>query len=271
MSAPLITVVTVCFNSERTIGDTLRSVAQQECDCYEHLIIDGGSTDGTLDIVSTLSTERTRVISEADRGVYDAMNKGIEAARGAVVGFLNGDDFYRAPNVLASVVDRFRSTAADVVYGDIEYVDKTDATRTRRRWSSGPFKSRNLQLGWHPPHPAFFARKQLLQSIGSFALDLHIAADYELMVKMLREPAIRVEYMSQVMVRMREGGRSTAGLASYLVGNWQSYVAMKRNGLLFPALMVMLKPVRKIHQFAPRLRHKSLVGRWPGADAHGDR
>ncbi len=253
LSNPFMTVVTVAYNAGNTIADTMQSVAAQTYDRYEHLVLDGGSTDNTMAIVHRSKTARTRVICERDNGIYDAMNKGLLAASGSVVCFLNADDLYHANDVLARVATRFESEHADVVYGDIDYFRTLDTGRVTRRWRSGAYSTLRVRLGWHPPHPAFFARKHLLQSVGSFATDLTIAADYELMVKALSVFGVRVCYVPSVLVRMREGGASTSGVLSHLKGGWQSYRALRRSGLPYPALTVALKPLRKLVQFAPQL------------------
>jgi glycosyltransferase involved in cell wall biosynthesis len=249
----LLSVITVCFNAEETIADTLQSIGDQDCPDFEHVVIDGLSRDRTCELVDSLRTPRTRLISEVDRGLYDAMNKGLRLARGRFTCFLNADDVYASRRTLSHVCACLRRGGVDVAYGDIEFVDPHDSSQVTRRWIAGAYTRRSVELGWHPPHPGFFARTDLLRSLGGFCLDLPIAADYELMLKVLLQPGVRGEYLGGPLVRMREGGRSTGGLRSHLIGNWQSFRAMHRNGLRHPAVAASLKPLRKLLQFVPRL------------------
>lgn len=252
-SAPLLTVITVSFNSASTIADTLRSVKAQTFEDYEHVVIDGASKDGTQDLIEQHATSRTRWQSEPDSGLYHAMNKGLATARGEFVCFLNADDYFNAPTVLAQIAGVLESSSPDVVYGDIVYVAQHATSKVTRRWFSGRYTRRKTLLGWHPPHPAFVARNSVLQRAGGFPLDLRIAADYELMLRVLLDRRVTVAYLPEVFVQMRQGGSSTRGISSYIEGNLQSYLALRRIGVPFPALAVALKPLRKLPQFVRAL------------------
>ena len=243
-----ISVVTVCFNSAGTIADTLSSVAEQTHEDLEHLVIDGGSMDDTLEIVQAHARPGTRVLSEPDKGIYDAMNKGIAAASGQLVGFLNADDLFASPASVSLLAQAASRSDAQAVYGDLVYVRERDTSATVRRWRSGEFKPARLPFGWMPPHPTFYARRQLLQSIGGFDIGLRIAADYDLMLRLLKTPGLRVAYVPEVLVRMRMGGASNRDLQGILRKSREDLVALRRTGVGGWGTLLM-KNLRKLPQF----------------------
>jgi glycosyltransferase len=243
-----ISIITATFNSEATIKDTLECIRQQAYPDIEHIIVDGGSTDKTLEIVAAFS-HVARVVSEKDNGIYDAMNKGIRLAGGEIIGILNSDDIYADAAVLADVAVAFADPAVMTVYADLQYVEAADLQKVRRRWTSGPFKPGNFYFGWMPPHPTFFVRRKVYDRAGLFNPELRSAADYELMLRILLKHGMPAYYIRRVLVRMRAGGVSNASLWNRLRANKEDRLAWKLNGLKPYFFTLYLKPLRKIHQF----------------------
>jgi glycosyltransferase len=245
---PSISVVTVARNAAGTIRDCLRSVASQSAPPVEHLVIDGASDDGTCEAARAAGVH---VVSEPDRGLYDAMNKGLARATADVVGFLNADDVYAAPDVLARVADALSDPAADACYGDLEYVDGADASRVTRRWKAGPYDVARFRWGWMPPHPTFFVRRDVYERLGGFDLRFGSAADYELMLRFLVRHRIPARYVPSVLVRMRTGGVSNRSLGNRVAANRMDRLAWKANGLTPLPWTGVAKPLRKLGQFLP--------------------
>jgi glycosyltransferase involved in cell wall biosynthesis len=211
-----ITVITVCYNSAQTIGDTLRSVREQTYKSIEHIIVDGGSTDSTLAVVATEGAHVEKLVSERDMGIYDAMNKGIAMATGDIVGFLNADDFYFSPDVLTRVVAAFEISKADCCYGDLCYVKQSDTSKIVRYWRSSSFQQGLFGEGWCPPHPTFFVQREVYERLGGFNLNFKIAADVELMARFLEVGRISSHYIPEVLVHMRTGGTSNRSLSNVI-------------------------------------------------------
>ena len=243
-----VSVITATFNSAATLTDTLSSVRDQTYPLVEHLIIDGGSKDNTMEIVAGFPHIK-QICSEKDRGIYDAMNKGVKRATGDIVGILNSDDFYASENVLREVVDTFEQSGCDAVYGDLQYVDKDDVSKVVRYWRSGPYQQGAFKWGWMPPHPSFFVRHTLYDRCGLFNLDMKTAADYELMLRMIHKEGASLQYLPNVLVKMRTGGASNSSLASRLKANADDRKAWDVNGLKPYWFTMYLKPIRKITQF----------------------
>ena len=247
-----ISIVTVSYNSAATLGDTLRSLAEQRfsdpCE-IEHIVIDGGSTDGTLEILAEHRARIAYLISEPDQGVYHAMNKGLALASGEVLGFLNSDDVYADPGVLAAVAAAFAQPEVEVCYGDIVYVDQVEARRVARYWQSSPFVPGLFCRGWVPPHPAFFARTALLKKLGGFDLRYRFAADYELVLRLLEVQRAVSRYLPRVLVRMRLGGISNRNWRNILAGNIETWQALRRNGIAQTPLPVLRKLLSRLPQF----------------------
>lgn len=243
-----LSIITTVLNSVTTIQNCIESVCDQNHD-VEHIIIDGGSTDGTLEIIKNYKPCLAKVISEPDEGIYDAMNKGIASAGSDVIGILNSDDFYAHPEVLSMVADIFNSTGIDSCFGDLVYVDSIDTSKVIRKWKSGPFNERSFYWGWMPPHPTFFVRRSVYQKYGVFNLELGSAADYELMLRFLVKNKISTSYIPEVLVKMRAGGMSNASLKNRLQANSMDRKAWKVNGLKGYPWTTYLKPLRKIGQF----------------------
>jgi len=243
-----ISIITATFNSASTVRDTLTCIGRQGHPDIEHIIVDGGSTDRTLELVAEFP-HVSRVVSGKDKGIYDAMNKGIGLATGDVIGILNSDDVYTDDEVLSDVARAFVDPDVMTVYADLQYVDSADLEKIRRHWRSGPFKPANFYFGWMPPHPTFFVRREVYERAGVFNLSIRSAADYELMLRILLKHRVPAYYIPRVIVKMRAGGMSNASLLNRLRGNKEDRMAWKLNGLKPYFFTLYLKPLRKIHQF----------------------
>lgn len=243
-----ISIITSTYNSAATLADTLKCISQQDYPDIEHLIIDGGSKDGTLALVDQFP-HISKVISEKDKGIYDAMNKGIALANGDVIGILNSDDFYVSPRVLSKVAAAFQDPEVMAVYADLQFVERNSTDKVVRTWRSGDYTRKSFFYGWMPPHPTFFVRKSVYQKHGVFNCDLGSAADYELMLRFLLKHGIKAVHIKEIIIKMRMGGESTVSLKNRLKANKKDHLAWKINGLQPNLLTLYLKPVRKIGQF----------------------
>lgn len=244
-----ISIITVVFNGEKTIRETIESVLSQDYPCIEYIIIDGNSSDKTKEIVSSFGNQINQFVSEADRGIYDAMNKGITLATGDVIGFLNADDLFDSDKIVSSIAEEFKNVDVDGLYGDLIYVDDKNPTKIHRNWKSGQFKGSDFLWGWMPPHPTFYLRRQWYTQFGGFRLDMKTAADYELMLRMIHKNKAKLVYIQKVMVRMRTGGASNATLKSRLIANKNDRKAWIVNNIAPYWFTTILKPFRKILQF----------------------
>ncbi|GAB3544850.1 glycosyltransferase family 2 protein [Spirosoma fluminis] len=247
-----VSIITVVFNGAQHIRDCIESVLNQTYSAIEYIIIDGQSTDGTIDIVRSYGTKVARFISEPDKGLYDAMNKGITAATGDVIGLLNADDFYRHTRVIEHVAATFTRTGSDAVYGDMLYVDREDTTKLKRYWRSGWYRTNAFLWGWMPGHLSFFAKKKLYEQHGLFRLDLKSAADYELMLRFIHKNKANLAYMDEVTIVMRAGGISNSSLTNRLRANQEDRLAWELNGLKPYFFTLWLKPLRKLVQYVSK-------------------
>ncbi|MBN8855519.1 MAG: glycosyl transferase [Sphingobacteriales bacterium 50-39] len=243
-----ISIITATYNSAATVRDTLVSIQDQRHTDIEHIMVDGRSSDKTLDIVSGFA-HVAKIISEKDKGIYDAMNKGIGMATGEVIGILNSDDMYTDDQVLTDVARAFEDPRVMTVYADLQYVNPDNPQRVIRTWRSGLYQKRNFYYGWMPPHPTFFVRKSVYDLAGVFDLSLRSAADYELMLRILLKHGLTAHYIPRVIVKMRAGGMSNASLWNRLRANKEDRLAWKLNGLEPYFFTLYIKPLRKIHQF----------------------
>jgi len=244
-----ISIITASFNARATIADCLQSVAGQTVACCEHLIIDGASTDGTVSFLESYSGHPITWRSAPDRGVYDAMNRGIAMATGEIIGILNADDCHAGSDVLAAVTDAFAVPGVDACYGDLCYVDAEEPTRIIRYWRAGSFSPRAFYWGWMPPHPTFFVRRAVYERHGGFNLTLGSAADYELMLRFLLRHHIKTVYIPKILVNMRRGGISNKSLANRLRANRNDRRAWAVNDLRPLPWTLLAKPLRKIGQW----------------------
>jgi len=243
-----ISIITATFNSAKTVRDTLTSVNSQDYPDIEHIIIDGLSKDETLKIVKEFP-HVAKVVSEKDKGIYDAMNKGVALATGDVVGILNSDDLYTHEKVISNVMKAFRDPKVDVVYADLQYVRSDNLNKITRTWKSGPFSKKKFYYGWMPPHPTFFVRKKVYDTIGNFNLSLRSAADYEFMLRVLLKYDHNVHYIPDVIVKMRTGGMSNATFRHRLAANREDREAWRMNNIRPYFFTVTFKPLRKVFQF----------------------
>jgi len=243
-----ITIITATYNSAITVRDTLKSVSGQDYKDVQHIIVDGLSKDDTLSIVRDFP-HVAKVISEKDKGIYDAMNKGIAMVSGDIVGILNSDDFYFDDKVLSRVAHVFKTTGCDAIYGDLLYVDQVDTNKVIRYWKSGPYRPGAFKWGWMPPHPTFFVKKELYEKWGCFDLRLKTSADYELMLRFIHKHQIKLEYIPSLLVKMRMGGVSNISLSNRLKANAEDKLAWSLNDLRPFWFTLYLKPLKKITQF----------------------
>jgi len=244
-----ISIISVVLNNKDFIEDCINSVLSQTYNNIEYIIIDGGSTDGTVDIIRKYGNKIARWVSEPDRGIYDAMNKGIRMATGDVVGLLNADDVYANDRVIEKVSESISNKSAESCYGDIVYVDALDAGKVRRFWHSGPYHKKRFFQGWMPPHPAFFVRRRAYEKYGFFNLALGTAADYELMLRFLVKHKITTYYIPEVLVKMRMGGQSNASLKKRLTANRMDRKAWAVNGMQPNPWTLLMKPLSKVKQY----------------------
>jgi glycosyltransferase involved in cell wall biosynthesis len=244
-----ISIITVTFNSAKTVRDTLKSIENQDYNNIEILLIDGMSTDSTVAIASEFNHLNLRIISEQDKGLYDAMNKGISLATGDVVGILNSDDFYTDSSIVSAVMHCFNDTSVDAVYGDLNYVSAENTEKITRRWKSGDYDSKRFLNGWMPPHPTFFLRKKYYHDFGNFDLEFKRSADYELMLRMLYKHQLKAKYIPSVFVHMRTGGASNSSLKARIEANKEDALAWKKNGLQPRWYTTWLKPLSKLFQY----------------------
>ncbi len=247
-----ITIITASFNSAATIETTLSSVASQTNANVEHIIVDGGSTDGTLDIIDKYRSGLLQVISEPDNGIYDAMNKGLALATGEIVGILNSDDLYAGPHVLKKITGIFSNPSIEATYADLVYVRPNNLDRVVRYYSGSEFTPDKFAWGWMPPHPTFFVRRELYEQYGLFKTDYKIAADFELTARLLFRHKVKYTYLPEVTVRMRTGGVSTRNFGSNWILNREILRACAENGIKTNIFKVYSKYVRKVAQLFVR-------------------
>lgn len=245
----LVSIITTSLNSQETIEKTIESVAGQSYRNIEHIVIDGLSSDRTLEIVKRHSAHLSTVVSERDAGIYDAMNKGVARATGDVVGILNSDDFYAHEDVIRRVVETFASTGCDAVYSDCCYVDRRNIDRVTRHWRAGEYREGAFRNGWMPPHPTFFVRKEHYNRYGAYRAEFRSAGDYELMLRLVHKHRIKLAYLPGVTVKMRAGGASNRSLKNRLRANREDRRAWRINGLRAAPFTLWIKPLRKVRQF----------------------
>jgi glycosyltransferase len=244
-----VSIITVSYNSAKTIEDAIKSVLSQNYQDIEYIIIDGGSIDGTIEIVKKYRDKIAKFISEPDKGIYDAMNKGIKLAKGDIVGILNSDDFYADDNVIKNIVEAMEKEGVDVCWGDLVYVQKKDVSKIVRYWKSSEYRPGKFKKGWHPPHPAFFVRRSAYGKYGYFNLNFKIAADYELMLRILEKYKVKSCYIPKLVVKMRAGGQSNfKNIFTVIKANFEVYKSWQLNGLQGGLWAAFLKPLSKIKQ-----------------------
>lgn len=244
-----ISVITVCFNSAQTIEQTLQSVASQTHKSVEHLVIDGASKDDSLSIIHRYRAGIAKVVSEPDRGIYDAMNKGIELATGDVIGFLNADDVYANERVLARVAGVMECDGVDAVLGDVEFFRPQDPLNPVRRYRSRRFRPDRIAFGWMPAHPALFLRRHVYQRYGQFRTDYRIAGDFEYVARIFHESALSYSCLPETLVHMRTGGISTGGWRNTILLNREVLRACRENGIKTNLFKILSKYPAKAFEF----------------------
>ncbi|MFP5470305.1 MAG: glycosyltransferase family 2 protein [Bacteroidia bacterium] len=244
-----ISIITVCYNSAKTIEDTIQSVLSQDYQNIEYIIVDGASKDDTLQIVKKYKDKISHIISELDKGIYDAMNKGIALATGDVIGILNSDDVLADSTILSSIANAFNDKTIDATYGNLVYVQTDNLNKITRTWKSKPYKEGDFLKGWMPPHPTFYAKKSCYGKLGTYNLQLTSAADYELMLRFIHKHKINIAYIPKTLVKMRVGGKSNITLKNRLKANQEDRQAWKINELKPHFYTLFFKPLSKLGQF----------------------
>ncbi len=244
-----ISIITVCYNAEAYITDAIQSVLGQQGITLEYIIVDGASKDNTQSIINTFKDSRIKFISEPDTGIYDAMNKGISIATGDIIGILNADDIYAHNQVLAEVLQGFTTHNTNTLYADLKYVQAENTNKTVRYWKAKMYKPGSFLTGWMPPHPTFFVKKMVYNSLGMFDLRLKSAADYELMLRFLHKNKVSTAYLPRTIVKMRTGGNSNANFKARKNALKEDALAWKLNGLKPKYYTLLLKKLRKLPQY----------------------
>lgn len=243
-----VSIITATYNSSNTIIDTLKSLENQSYLDIEYIIIDGASKDNTLEIIKKYSTKVSKIISEPDKGIYDALNKGIENSTGDIIGFLHSDDIFAYSNAIEDLVNILINEQSQAIYADLEYVSKENTSNVVRRWVSGNYKHSNLKKGWMPPHPTFFMKRSLYKKYGNFDLNFKISADYDSLLRYLWLHNISVSYLPKVVTKMRVGGESNRSFLNILKKTKEDILVLKKNNIfwIYPLLM---KNLSKLPQF----------------------
>lgn len=247
-----ISIITVCFNSEKYIATAIKSVLSQTCSDVEYIVVDGGSHDATVDIIKEYEPQfdgRMQWISEPDNGLYDAMNKGIRMATGEVIGILNSDDFYNHTDCLEKVAQVFDNDNIASCFADVRFVSSENLNRTVRYYSSAKFNPKKFRFGFMPAHPSFFVRKKYFDKIGYYKTDYQIAADYELLIRFLHSHRISYKYLPLDIIKMRTGGKSTMSWKSNYILNKEIVRACRENGIYTNIFILLLKYFVKIFEY----------------------
>ena len=244
-----VTLITATYNSQKYLEDCIVSVINQRYKNIEHIIIDGKSKDGTVAILEKYNAHIAKWISETDRGMYDAINKGMEMATGDIIGILNSDDMLDSDEVMGWIVNAFKEQQVDSIYGDLEYVDSTDTNKIYRIWKGKEYNRNLFRSGWMPAHPTFYFRTELFKKYGGYENHYFSAADYEFMARYLYKFKISSYYLPKLIVKMRRGGQSNSSFRQSFRANRRDYLAMKKNNIPFAFIVSILKPLSKVHQY----------------------
>ena len=245
-----ISIITVVFNNETYIQDCIDSIKSQDFNNIEYIIIDGGSTDGTIEIIKNNLDSINLFISEPDNGLYDAMNKGIKFATGDVIGILNSDDLYFDENILSNIADCFITNPnLDLIYGDLVYVKQNDVTKIVRYWKSEKYHRNYFEYGSVPAHPTLFIAKRIYDEIDLFNLDYKLASDYEFMLKLFKKKSYNLLYLNKIFVKMRLGGVTSKNFKNRIIQNKEISRAWKDNNLVLPFYFFPLRLFKKLLQY----------------------
>ena len=245
-----ISIITVCYNSVKTLERTLQSVATQEWPNIEHIVIDGGSTDGTIKIIERYRSNLSYFVTEPDEGIYDAMNKGLEVVSGDIICILNADDYYYSSATLSYVALKIQESNLEALMGDVEFFHAMNPEVVVRRYRSDRFRPKRLSWGWMPAHHALFLKRSVIDRVGKFRKDYSIAGDFEFIVRVFQDPKLRYEYVHKVMVRMQLGGVSNSGPRSKILLNLEVMRACRENGLRTNFFKILAKyPLKVLENF----------------------
>lgn len=246
-----ISIVTVTLNCANTLPDCIASVSMQKYSCREHIIIDGASTDGTMEIIYSNLNNISNFKSEPDEGIYDALNKGIKMASGEIIGFLHADDVYSTNDILNKIAKAFEDPKICAIYGDLEYVSQQDKTKIIRLWKSKKFEPKDLEKGWMPPHPTLYVRRDWYSAICGFDINYRISADYLSVLKLFKHSEFNTHYIPEVLIKMRMGGESNKSLKNIIIKLKEDWRALRScNFSLFVAIRALLwKNISKIKQY----------------------
>ena len=244
-----ISIITITYNCQNTVARCLDSMANQSYENIEYIIVDGGSTDGTLKVIESYSKNIDQFISEPDEGIYDALNKGIRLARGEVIGFLHADDVFANNMTLHNIMDVFMSFDVDVVYGDIEILKNIDDVKPIRKWTSKKFHPSLLAFGWMPAHTSLFVKSSLYSEFGYFDTSFSISGDYDFILRLFKNRDLKTYYLQETLIKMLHGGASTRNFRSFVIKSIEDLRALKINNIRFPFLALSAKKILKITQF----------------------
>lgn len=244
-----VSIITVTYNSGKYLQDCIESVIKQKYHDIEHIIVDGKSTDNTVTIIEKYESNIAKWISETDKGMYDAINKGIVMATGDIIGILNSDDMLDTEDVVTNIVKAFEEQQVDAIYGDLEYVDANDTNKIIRIWQGRPYKRSRFCYGWMPAHPTFYIKRSLIEQHGFYLNHYYTAADYEFMSRYLYQHRVSAYYLPMLMVKMRIGGASNINFSQRFRANRRDYLAMKKNKIPFAFFVSILKPLIKVPQY----------------------
>ncbi|MFV9484005.1 glycosyltransferase family 2 protein [Christiangramia sp. ASW11-125] len=244
-----VTIITATYNSADNIFTAMKSIATQSYLNIEWVVIDGGSSDNTLKLIKENYGRELKIISEKDQGIYDALNKGVALASGDIIGFVHSDDFLASPEIISEMVQKFKNEKVDGVYGDLEYVSKTDVNKRIRFWKSEQFFSKLLRKGWMPAHPTLFLRSEVYEKHGNFDLKYRIAADYDFILRVFSDSSLSFKYIPEVLMKMRVGGASNRSLKNIKLKSMEDLRALRTNKITNPYSVLLQKNLSKISQF----------------------
>lgn len=242
-----VSLITVTYNAETSIERCINSVIAQNYHNIEYIVVDGASTDNTLQILNQYKKNINLLISEPDKGMYDALNKGISRATGDIIGILNADDFFASDDILTKIAEIFKDSGVDILYGNLDFVDPNETII--RKWRTKTYKRGSFSWGWMPAHPTFYCRRSLFNNLGFYSLEYGTAADYELMLRFMHDKNINTYFLDKVMVKMQTGGMSNKSPANRISAWRFDLKAMKNNGIKFPLVTLIMKPLRKVGQY----------------------
>ena len=244
-----VSIITATLNAAGTLEEAAESLFAQTHPDIEYIVVDGGSADGTPDLVRSFGKKVDLFISEPDHGIYDAINKGLAKSSGEILGLLHADDIFADPDTIEKIVQQFRTSQCDAIYGDLQYVHRSNPSRVIRRWKSGTFLPGLINRGWMPPHPTLFIRREVFLKHGPYNLCYKTAADYDFMLRIMKDCQIRIGYLSEVLVKMRMGGTSNRGLGEIIRKSREDLLIMRSHQLPFPLFSLLSKNFSKISQF----------------------